>query len=110
VGGRLARFCRRHSLYELPQLVLVLTGRMSLVGPRPVTPGELALIYGPDAGSILIAKPGVTGLWQVSGRNRLSAGQRRVLDLQSVHNRSLRLYVTVLLRTIPEVLSGRNTW
>ena len=110
VGSRFARFCRRHSLDELPQLVLVLTGRMSLVGPRPVTPGELALIYGPDADTILSAKPGLSGLWQVSGRNRLTSSERRALDLESVHNRSLLLYVTILLRTVPEVLSGRNTW
>jgi exopolysaccharide production protein ExoY len=110
VGSRFARFCRRHSLDEIPQLVLVLAGRMSLVGPRPVTPGELARIYGPDAENILRAKPGLSGLWQVSGRNRLTSGERRALDLQSVRNRSLRLYVTILLRTVPEVLSGRNTW
>jgi exopolysaccharide production protein ExoY len=110
VGSRFARFCRRHSLDELPQLVLVLNGRMSLVGPRPVTPAELALIYGPDAEMILIAKPGLSGLWQVSGRNRLTPSERRKLDLQSIHNRSWRLYLTILLRTVPEVLSGRNTW
>jgi exopolysaccharide production protein ExoY len=110
VGSRFARFCRRHSLDELPQLLLVVTGRMSLVGPRPVTPAELALIYGPDAGAVLIAKPGLSGLWQVSGRNRLTTTERRALDLKSVHNRSWRLYLTILLRTIPEVLSGRNTW
>jgi len=110
VGGRFARFCRRHSLDEIPQLLLVSTGRMSLVGPRPVTPGELALIYGPDAEIILSAKPGLSGLWQVSGRNRLTSRERRAADLESVRNRSLRLYLTVLLRTVPEVLWGRNTW
>jgi lipopolysaccharide/colanic/teichoic acid biosynthesis glycosyltransferase len=110
VGSRFARFCRRHSLDELPQLLLVLTGRMSLVGPRPVTLKELALIYGRDAGAILTAKPGLSGLWQVSGRNRLTFSERRALDLQSVHDHSSRLYLRILLRTVPEVLSGRNTW
>jgi lipopolysaccharide/colanic/teichoic acid biosynthesis glycosyltransferase len=110
VGSRFARFCRRHSLDEIPQLMLVLTGRMSLVGPRPVTPRELALIYGPDADTILMAKPGLSGLWQVSGRNRLTCRERRALDVQSVRNRSWRLYLAILVRTIPEVLSGRNTW
>jgi len=110
VGSRFARFCRRHSLDELPQLLLVMTGRMSLVGPRPVTPGELALIYGSDTGAILMAKPGLSGLWQVSGRNRLTSNERRALDLQSIHKHSWRLYLTILVRTIPEVLSGRNTW
>ena len=75
-----------------------------------MTPGELTRIYGSDAESILNAKPGLSGLWQVSGRNRLSSAERRALDLESVRNRSLRLYLTILLRTVPEVLSGRNTW
>jgi exopolysaccharide production protein ExoY len=110
VSSRFARFCRRHSLDELPQLVLVLAGRMSLVGPRPVTAAELAEIYGADAREIVRVKPGVTGLWQVSGRNLLSAEERRMLDLQSVRDRSLHLYVRVILRTIPEVFCGGNTW
>jgi exopolysaccharide production protein ExoY len=110
VSSRFARFCRRHSLDELPQLALVLAGRMSLVGPRPVTAGELAEIYGADAREIIRVKPGVTGLWQVSGRNLLSAEERRMLDLQSVRDPSLHLYVRVILRTIPEVFRGGNTW
>lgn len=110
VSSRFARFCRRHSLDELPQLVLVLAGRMSLVGPRPVTAGELAEIYGADAREIVRVKPGITGLWQVSGRNLLSAEERRMLDLQSVRHRSLHLYLRVILRTIPEVFRGGNTW
>lgn len=110
VSSRFARFCRRHSLDELPQLTLVLAGRMSLVGPRPVTAGELAEIYGADALEIVRVKPGITGLWQVSGRNLLSADERRMLDLQSVRDRSLHLYLRVILRTIPEVFRGGNTW
>ncbi len=110
VSSRFARFCRRHSLDELPQLVLVLAGRMSLVGPRPVTAAELAEIYGADAREIVRAKPGITGLWQVSGRNLLSAETRRMLDLQSVRDRSLHLYLRVILRTLPEVFCGGNTW
>ena len=66
VKSRLARFCRQHSLDEVPQLILVVTGRMSLIGPRPVTPAELAEIYGPDAPEIVSVKPGISGLWQVS--------------------------------------------
>ncbi len=110
VTSRFARFCRRHSLDELPQLLLVLAGRMSLVGPRPVTPAELTEIYGADAREIVRGKPGITGLWQVSGRNLLSAEARRMLDLQSVRDRSLHLYIRVILRTIPEVFWGGNTW
>jgi exopolysaccharide production protein ExoY len=109
-ASRFARFCRRHSLDELPQLIHVITGRMSLVGPRPVTRPEVDQIYGSDAFEVLSARPGMAGLWQVSGRNRLTLRQRRELDLKCVRSRSLRFYSTILLRAIPEVLGGKNTW
>lgn len=109
VASSFARFCRRHSLDELPQLVLVVTGRMSLVGPRPVTRSELHKIYGKEAREIVRVKPGITGLWQVSGRNQLTTGQRRALDLQFVRNPSQHL-LRIVLRTFPEILWGRNTW
>jgi lipopolysaccharide/colanic/teichoic acid biosynthesis glycosyltransferase len=110
VRSRFARFCRRHSLDELPQLLHVAAGQMSLVGPRPVTEEELDLIYGPEAAEVLHSKPGMAGLWQVSGRNRLTNLQRRNLDLKLVRTRSLKLYVDVLLRTLPEVWNGANSW
>jgi exopolysaccharide production protein ExoY len=110
VGSCFARFCRRHSLDELPQLFHVLEGRMSLVGPRPVTKAEIDKIYGADAAEILRSKPGLAGLWQVSGRNLLTSTERRALDLEWVRNHSLRLYVVILLRTIPELVFGGNTW
>lgn len=109
VASSFARFCRRHSLDELPQLVLVVIGRMSLVGPRPVTRSELHEIYGTEAREIVRVKPGITGLWQVSGRNQLSTGQRRTLDLQFVRNPSEHVF-RIVLRTFPEILWGRNTW
>jgi lipopolysaccharide/colanic/teichoic acid biosynthesis glycosyltransferase len=105
-----ARFCRRHSIDELPQLWHVIAGEMSLVGPRPVTLAELRRFYGDDAEEVLQVKPGLAGLWQVSGRNRLSYAERRRLDLQLVRDHSIRLYLRILLRTIPEVWSGENTW
>jgi exopolysaccharide production protein ExoY len=63
-----------------------------------------------DAVEILSAKPGLAGLWQVSGRNLLTSAERRALDLEWVRNQSLGLYVVILLRTIPELFFGGNTW
>jgi len=110
VRSRFARFCRRHSIDELPQLVHVLRGEMSLVGPRPLTETELARYYGPSTSEVLEAKPGLAGLWQVSGRNRLDYAERRRLDLLFVRSRSFWMYARILLRTIPEVWSGTNSW
>ena len=106
----LARFCRRHSIDELPQLLHVVRGEMALVGPRPVTRAELERYYGRAAEEILQAKPGLAGLWQVSGRNRLTYEERRRLDLALVRNRSFRMYASILLKTFPELWSGANTW
>lgn len=110
VPNRFARFCRRHSIDEIPQLWHVIRGEMSLVGPRPVTAEELRRYYGADAEEILQVKPGLAGLWQISGRNRLTYAERKRLDLQFVRARSLRLYLKILLRIIPEVLTGKNSW
>lgn len=110
VTSRFARFCRRHSIDELPQLWHVVRGEMALVGPRPVTAAELRRHYGEDAVEILSVKPGVAGLWQVCGRNRLTYRERRELDLHLVRNRSLGMYFRILLRTLPEVLRGNNSW
>jgi lipopolysaccharide/colanic/teichoic acid biosynthesis glycosyltransferase len=110
VCSRFAQFCRRHSIDELPQLWHVITGEMSLVGPRPMTSRELRRHYGADADEILRVKPGLAGLWQISGRNRLTYAERRRLDLRLVRERNLAMYFTVLLRTVPEVLSGENSW
>jgi lipopolysaccharide/colanic/teichoic acid biosynthesis glycosyltransferase len=105
-----ARFCRRHSIDEIPQLWHVMRGEMAVVGPRPMTRMELLDYYGADAGEVLQMKPGIVGLWQVSGRNQLTYAQRRQLDLHLVRRRSFRLYLEILLRAIPEVLNGANSW
>ena len=105
-----ARFCRRHSIDELPQLLHVVRGEMSLVGPRPLTAEELSRYYGPDAPEILDAKPGIAGLWQVSGRNRLTYAERLALDLKLVRERSPRMYLRILIRTAAEVWRGANSW
>jgi exopolysaccharide production protein ExoY len=110
VTSAFARLCRRFSIDELPQLFNVLHGEMSLVGPRPLTEGELVKHYGRDTAEILSLKPGITGLWQVMGRSRLTYEQRLEMDLYLVRNRSLKLYFTILLRTIPAVLKGKDGW
>jgi lipopolysaccharide/colanic/teichoic acid biosynthesis glycosyltransferase len=110
VCSRFARFCRRHSLDELPQLWHVIRGEMSLVGPRPVTRSELTRIYGSRQREILRVKPGMAGLWQVSGRNLLTVEERCMRDLECVRRRSAGFYFWILLRTIPEVLDGRDTY
>jgi len=110
VTSRLAAFCRRYSIDELPQLLQVVTGRLRLVGPRPLTAQELESYYGDDAGEVLSVYPGLTGLWQVIGRNRLTYSQRRRLDVFFVRRNSFALYLRILLRTPGRVLSGRDAW
>ena len=110
VPNGFARFLRRHSLDEIPQFWHVMRGEMSLVGPRPMTAIELRDFYGADAYEILQVKPGIAGLWQVSGRNQLNYDQRRRMDLTLVRRRSLRLYAEILARTVPEVWNGSNSW
>ena len=110
VTSRFAAILRKYSIDELPQLIHVALGAMSLVGPRPLTHAELDAYYGCDALEVVSHRPGITGLWQVVGRNRLSYGQRRRLDLTLVRNRSVRLCLAILLRTPKKVLSGRNAF
>jgi exopolysaccharide biosynthesis polyprenyl glycosylphosphotransferase len=101
------RWLRRTSLDELPQLVNVLRGEMSLVGPRPPLPNEVAR-YPADMRRRLVVKPGITGLWQVSGRSDLSWEESIRLDLNYVENWSLSLDIVILTRTVTAVwrLSG----
>jgi lipopolysaccharide/colanic/teichoic acid biosynthesis glycosyltransferase len=110
VTSRLAAFCRRYSVDELPQLLQVAAGRLALVGPRPLTARELDTYYGADSTEVLSVRPGLTGLWQVMGRNRLTYAQRRRLDLFYVRKCGLGLYLRILLRTPQRVLSGRDAW
>ncbi|MDX1934297.1 MAG: sugar transferase [Capsulimonadales bacterium] len=103
IGGPL----RRSSLDELPQLWNVLRGQMSLVGPRMITPPELAH-YGADAARLLAVKPGLTGLWQVSGRANISYSERVRLDMLYIEHRSLWLDGEILLRTFGCVFNRRG--
>jgi len=110
VTSRFAAFCRRHSIDELPQLALVALGRMSIVGPRPITRFELDEYYDSDAREVLSVKPGLTGLWQIRGRSRLTYRERKRLDLFLVRRFSVGLYFRILALTIPDLLFARNAW
>jgi lipopolysaccharide/colanic/teichoic acid biosynthesis glycosyltransferase len=99
------RVLRRLSLDELPQLVNVLRGEMSLVGPRPALPSEVER-YEPDVLRRLLVKPGLTGLWQVSGRSDLDWAETVRLDLGYVENWSLALDARILLHTVRAVVRG----
>lgn len=105
----LGRRLRKYSLDELPQLWNVVRGDMSLVGPRPALPGEVAR-YDVDPRRRLVVKPGVTGLWQVSGRSDLTWAQSVRLDLRYVDNWSLRLDLSILVRTVQAVLGHRGAY
>lgn len=100
---------RRYSLDELPQLVNVLLGDMSLVGPRPPLPEEVAC-YGDDVRRRLLVKPGLTGLWQVSGRSDLSWEESVRLDLRYVENWSLMLDLQILWKTWSAVVRGAGAY
>jgi len=106
---RLGRFLRRTSLDELPQLVNVLRGEMSLVGPRPVVREEL-LRYGKNVETYLAARPGITGLWQVTGRNDTDYRRRVVLDTYYVRNQNLILDLYILAKTTGVVLGGNGAY
>lgn len=102
------RWLRRTSLDEAPQLLNVLSGTMSIVGPRPVTPVELHEKYGEHADELVSVKPGLTGLWQVSGRSSLTYRQRVDLDLQYVRERGLWTDLKIIARTPLAVLLMRG--
>ncbi|MGH2559512.1 MAG: sugar transferase [Thermomicrobiales bacterium] len=105
---RLGRWLRKLSIDELPQLVNVLRGEMSIVGPRPVQPAELEQLYGPRGKVVFSVKPGLTGLWQVSGRSQLSYEERIALDLEYLQRRGFWFDLVLVLRTIPTVLWKRD--
>lgn len=100
---------RRTSLDELPQLFNILKGEMSLVGPRPPLPSEVAQ-YEEWQKVRLAIKPGLTGLWQVRGRSNISFEEGVLMDIYYIENWSLRLYIQTLLRTIPAVLFSRGAY
>jgi len=106
---RVGKWLRRYSLDELPQLFNVVRGQMSLVGPRPPLPEEVAQ-YPDDARRRLVVKPGITGLWQVSGRSDLSWEESVRLDLRYVENWSIPLDLVILLRTLSAVTRASGAY
>lgn len=103
----LGRWLRLSSLDELPQLLNILSGDMSLVGPRPIVPDEASL-YGRRFADYCAIRPGLTGLWQVSGRNAVAYSRRVAMDVWLVRNLTLRTYLILLFRTLPAVLSRKG--
>jgi lipopolysaccharide/colanic/teichoic acid biosynthesis glycosyltransferase len=110
ITSRFAAFCRCHSIDEIPQFWHVFRGEMSLVGPRPLTRIELARHYGTHASELVSVKPGLTGLWQVSGRSNIKYPQRAALDLKLVRELTPKMYSTILLRTFSALVIGRGAW
>ena len=105
----IGRFLRHTSFDEIPQLFNVLNGEMSLVGPRPALPSEVAQYDELQRGRLAV-KPGMTGLWQVRGRSDISFDEGVLMDLYYIENWSLRLYFQTLIRTIPVVIFGRGAY
>ncbi len=105
----IGRFLRHTSFDEIPQLFNVLKGEMSLVGPRPALPAEVAQYDELQRGRLAI-KPGMTGLWQVRGRSDISFDEGVLMDLYYIENWSLRLYFQTLIRTSPVVIFGRGAY
>jgi lipopolysaccharide/colanic/teichoic acid biosynthesis glycosyltransferase len=101
------RVLRRLSLDELPQLINVLRADMSLVGPRPALSWEVEL-FDPIYAARFLVRPGMTGLWQVSGRNTVSVSKGLDLDVEFVRRQSLWLYILILLKTIPTIVMGNG--
>lgn len=106
---RLGRWMRRHSLDELPQVWNVIRGDMALVGPRPLLPDEIAREYGAAAQQVLALRPGMTGPWQVAGRNRLRYAERLRMDLAYVNAPGVAQDVAILSRTCAAILRGTGT-
>lgn len=103
-------FLRKTSLDELPQFWNVVKGDLSVVGPRPVVHEEIIHHYGSKAYKILSIRPGVTGIWQVSGRSNTGYAKRILLDEQYVDTRSFLLDIKIIIKTIPSMISAKGAY
>jgi exopolysaccharide production protein ExoY len=106
---KVGRFLRRSSLDELPQVLNVILGTMSLVGPRPIVPRELDN-YGPHRGAYLSVRPGITGAWQVNGRSNVTYPQRVEYDRQYIESWTLGRDLAILVRTPKAVVTARGAF
>jgi lipopolysaccharide/colanic/teichoic acid biosynthesis glycosyltransferase len=106
---KIGNFLRRSSLDELPQLFNVLRGDMSLVGPRPIVQGERPR-YGRYIEAYHSVRPGITGLWQISGRNDVSYRRRVALDVAYSRSKSFTLDIKILMMTVPNVLLAKGSY
>ena len=106
---RIGMFLRKFSLDELPQLLNVLARDMSLIGPRIIAPDEICK-YGQFGQTLMMVMPGLTGLWQVSGRSNTTYDERVALDMKYITEWSMWLDIKILLRTIPAVLKGDGAY
>lgn len=106
---RVGRILRKYSLDELPQLLNVLRGEMALIGPRMISPPELAR-YGDLQSKLWSVRPGLTGLWQVSGRQKVSYARRIELDMYYIDNCTLLFDLSILLRTLPVVMRAEGAF
>lgn len=106
----IGRLLRKTSLDELPQFWNVLKGDLSVVGPRPVVRKELDEFYGSKAAKVLSLRPGLTGIWQVSGRSDTSYATRVLLDESYVDNQSLLLDIKLICKTLPAMISSKGAY
>ncbi len=107
---KIGAFLRKTSLDELPQFWNVLIGDLSVVGPRPVVRKEIITHFGPKAGKILSIRPGLTGIWQVSGRNNTSYKKRIQLDEQYVDNHSFFGDLLLIFKTVPQMIFSKGAY
>lgn len=105
---RVGRFLRRSSLDELPQLINVLAGSMSLVGPRPIVPDELKWYSGREH-VLLSVRPGITGEWQIQGRSRIGYPKRADVEVQAIQGQSLPRDLLILVKSVPAVITARGS-